>query len=1046
MLAINNPNDILYNAECAVNGGKLGDKGMAAKKLMWFIVPDKVPNVLNHNHWINIPVHPTPIKVDQALQNGDTKPDHQTRRAITFKPHSAGSETSLGEVLVVRPTERNATLEDLLEAILGEFIAVGTTPLIKDVNNIVDQDSSGRLVVVLAEFLNPVLAKATPAEFEMMKHIVLNSRALLWVTNGDIINGGEPDMNLIVGFARTIRYETGAKNFATLDLAFDSGENVNLGPHASKQSMASAITKIATLLLEEPNSSNIDREYAYNNGHLYIPRIFPLQHLNEVLNKKALPQGLESQSLFQTDRVLKLKADERGTLQDMRFDDDTAALRPMHENDIEIEVRASALNVVDLETRSGFLGVECAGIVTRVGSSVSFYHPGDRLMTLGRGCHSSHVRNSTDLFQPIPPYMSFEAAATIPWAYCTAFQALHEVAHLRPGESILIHDTPGGIDQAAIVLAQHFGARVFATARNAEKRRLLIDMLHVDENHVFFSGNLDFVKGIMRLTNHRGVDVVLNSFSDEFLTQSWHCIANSGRFVNLAAQYDAGRSALDMRPFERNATFSSLNLLTTYDDNVLQAGKIFGKIGDLLSKEIVQPIHSILNYGYSDLSEAFRVLRKGDHVGKVVLQAREDDIVPVSFLSTSNSEHWELIANSQVIPSTPKQFQFDPQVSYMLVGGLGGLGRSIAQWMVARGAKSMILLSRSGAQKPEAVQVVNEMRAAGATVTVYACDVADISRLRSIIEECTETLPPIRGVIQAAMNLRDSAFENMSAEDWTASLRPKVQGSRALHEYLPEDLDFFIMLSSCVGIAGNKGQANYAAGNTYQDALALHRQSKGLPATSIDLSWMMGIGVAAENMDLTWRARNTGLEGMNEDELHILLEAAITGKAGNNDAADPSSLPLPAQIITGISTGGMIERSGAAQILWMEDARFAHLRTIDLRRGAEGTLKNKASQLKSQLRDAVDFAAAALAVREALVEQLALSTGLAATDVDVSKPIHAHGVDSIVAVDLRTWAKREVEAEVPALDILGSMPLEELASKIAGLSELVKKSDEEKSG
>lgn len=378
----------------------------------------------------------------------------------------------------------------------------------------------------------------------------------------------------------------------------------------------------------------------------------------------------------------------------------------------------------------------------------------------------------------------------------------------------------------------------------------------------------------------------------------------------------------------------------------------------------------------------------------------------------------------------------------MLVGGLGGLGRSIAQWMVDRGAKSIILISRSGAQKPEATQAVDEMVAEGARVTVFACDVADKSRLTAVIEECTKTLPPIRGVIQAAMNLRDAVFEKMSAEDWTASLRPKVQGSRCLHECLPKNLDFFIMLSSCVGISGNKGQANYAAGNTYQDALALYRRSQGLPATSIDLSWMRGIGVVAENMDLTARVRNMGLEDMQENELHILLEAAIAGKASNSDAADSKELsPLPPQIITGISTGGMVERSSAVEISWMDDARFSHLRIMDLRRATSAGPKNS-SQLKCQLKEAIDFPAAALAVREAFVAQLAQLTGLEKTDVDITKPIHAHGVDSIVAVDLRAWARREVEAEIPALDILGSMPLEELAGRIAKLSELVRVGDE----
>ena len=520
----------------------------------------------------------------------------------------------------------------MLNAMVEELIVWGATPHIKDLNDIIDQDSEGRLVIVLAEFLNPLLSRATPSEFETIKEVVLSSRALLWVSNGDIMNGGEPEMHLIGGLARTIRYETGAKNFATLDLAFNRDRTPSLELSASKHTFASIITKIATLLLEDPNPSNTDREYAYSNGHVYIPRLFPLQHLNEMLNNKILNQGLKAEPLIQEDRVLKLKADDRGMLQEPQFDGNTTSLEPMHNNDIEIEVKASALNVVDLEARNGHLGIECVGIVTKVGSNVRRYQPGDRLMTWGRGCHSTRLRNPAELYQPIPSHISFEAAATIPWAYCTAFHAVYNLAHLKAGESILIHDTHGGVDQAAITLAQHLGARVFATARNLEKRKLLIDTLHIDESHVFFSGNLDFAKGVMRLTNDRGVDVVLNSLSSEFLTQSWHCIAQSGRFVNLAAQYHPGRSILDMQPFERNASFTSLNLLTIYDHDVVEAGKIFARVGELMNEGVVRPLGVILSCGYPDIAEAAKVVRKGAHVGKVVLQARENDIVSVRFL------------------------------------------------------------------------------------------------------------------------------------------------------------------------------------------------------------------------------------------------------------------------------------------------------------------------------------------------------------------------------------------------------------------------------
>ena len=587
---------------------------------------------MDHARWANTEIRTSLDGVDLATQNGAIQREHQTRHTVIIRHTAPRKGTLLGEVLIVRPSEGNATLEEMLNEMVEELIAWGATPYVKDLNNIIDQDSRGRLVIVLAEFLNPLLSQATPSEFETIKHVVLSSRALLWVSNGDIMNGGEPEMHLIGGFARTIRYETGAENFATLDLTFNPNRTPSLELRASKHTVASIITKIATLLLEDPNPSNIDREYAYSNGHVYIPRLFPLQHLNEMLNNKTLTQELKAEPLLQEDHVLKLKADERGMLQEPQFDGDTTALESMHDNDIEIEVRASALNVVDLETRNGHLGIECAGLVTKVGSNVSRYQPGDRLLTWGRGCHSTRVRNPVEMYQPIPPHISFEAAATIPWAYCTAFHVVHNLAHLQPGDSILIHDTHGGVDQAAITLAQHLGARVFATARNLEKRKLLIDNLQMEESHVFFSGNLDFAKGVMRLTNDRGVDVVLNSLSGEFLAQSWHCIAQAGRFINLAVQYHPGRSVLDMQPFERNASFTSLNLLAIYDHDVIEAGKIFARVGELMKEGIARPLQMILSYGYPDIAEAAKVVRKGVYPGKVVLQVREDDMVSVRFL------------------------------------------------------------------------------------------------------------------------------------------------------------------------------------------------------------------------------------------------------------------------------------------------------------------------------------------------------------------------------------------------------------------------------
>jgi len=357
----------------------------------------------------------------------------------------------------------------------------------------------------------------------------------------------------------------------------------------------------------------------------------------------------------------------------------------------------------------------------------------------------------------------------------------------------------------------------------------------------------------------------------------------------------------------------------------------------------------------------------------------------------------------------------------------------VAQWLISHGARSLIFLSRTGAQNPDITSFVTGLRAQGINIGVYKCDISDPQQLSETIEQCTSAHPPIRGVIQCAMNLQDSAFENMTTERWQAALLPKVQGSWNLHASLPQDMDFFIMLASFVGITGNRGQANYAGANAYQDALALHRRARNLPATSIDLGYMHGIGVVADKWAQTSKLRSSGFEGMKEQGLHILLEAAITGRVRGVQGTS-----VPSQVITGVSTGGMIERSGAMDLAWMKDAKFSYLKTVDSRQTKETrTSGSEASQLKRRLREASTKIDSTAVVEEALIAKLVQSTGLDIRELNENKPIHALGLDSLVAIELRGWAKRELKAEISGVDILSNVPIRDVAAKMAEASGLV---------
>tara|TARA_R110002060_G_scaffold51583_1_gene62594 strand:- start:872 stop:1495 length:624 start_codon:yes stop_codon:yes gene_type:complete len=200
-----------------------------------------------------------------------------------------------------------------------------------------------------------------------------------------------------------------------------------------------------------------------------------------------------------------------------------------------------------------------------------------------------------------------------------------------------------------------------------------------------------------------------------------------------------------------------------------------------------------------------------------------------------------------------------PEATYVLVGGLGGLGRSLAMFMVQHGAKHLAFFSRSGATSEGQLNFMNSLKQQGIDARAYACDICDKSQLEVVLQQCSQEMPKIRGVIQGAAVLRvrvftkmldqadnvvqDAIFENMTYDDWVTATRPKMQGSWNLHETMPKDLEFFVFLSSSAGAIGARGQANYNSGNGFQDALAHHRRSRGLAAVSLDLGPILGAGV-----------------------------------------------------------------------------------------------------------------------------------------------------------------------------------------------------------
>lgn len=309
-----------------------------------------------------------------------------------------------------------------------------------------------------------------------------------------------------------------------------------------------------------------------------------------------------------------------------------------------------------------------------------------------------------------------------------------------------------------------------------------------------------------------------------------------------------------------------------------KAAKLVQKVFELVHSGVYKVVQPVTVFDYSNIEQAFQAVQEGQSAGKVILNITEKTMVPT-------------------IPYDTHPLQLHPNATYVLAGGLGGIGRGLAVYLAEHGAKHLAFFSRTGGATPEAQQVLNQLRERHVQANVYACDITDKQKLKATLSTMQEELPPIRGVIQAAMVLRDGLFESMPYENWTAATRPKIAGSWNLHEAMPAELDFFVMLSSIAGIMGNRGQANYAAGCTYQDALAHHRRSLGLPAHVIDLGAVSGMGWFEENKaGLASTAAAMERLAIRPDKLFRLVKSAITGFSD-------ARTRMPTQVVAGIGTG-----------------------------------------------------------------------------------------------------------------------------------------------
>ncbi|KAL8994704.1 MAG: hypothetical protein Q9169_005389 [Polycauliona sp. 2 TL-2023] len=923
-----------------------------------------------------------------------------------------------GEDVVIVTSIRNPPPQGWLDSLLASFKQKAPEKGFPTVGTLETASTAmyyGKICICIAEAAEvPLLYNLDSEGWEGTKAMATTCKGLLWITRGGSDTCEKPELGLAAGFLRTLRNEYVGRPYIALDLDPTTPVWSDLYLPAVVQVLETCFGSLNTASLGDSRAS--EHEYIQRKGSLLIPRF-----VKDISRNKALfpdqidysvPEDIAMEPFQQPTRPISLQVGVPGLLDTLVFADDE---RPCCQSDtlaaemVEIRPQAYGVNPRDVMVAMGqaeepAMGLECAGIITKVGNTAASqgFVSGDSVMCLLCGPFSSRVCVDWKAVVRMPAGMSFEEAASIPLAFTTAWYSLHEVARVKRGQSVLIHAAMDGNGQAATALARHIGAEIFATVDSIEERTILMESWGIPAEHIFSSRDVSFARDVMEATNGRGVDVVLNSLVGSMLQASFNVLAPFGHFIQLGRSDAERNSSLEMRTFARHTSFTAVDVLAMLRFRADDVRFMLAEVARLAMDKVVKPIQPLTVYPMAEVKEAFRLLQAGKHSGKVVLAI---------------SPHEEVA----LLPQRPK-VRLSAHASYLLVGVTG---QSTAIWMVEHGAKNLILLSGNPGQVDSSTDFPTQIQEAGCRVKAIDCDVSCGVELQRAMSSCQqEGFPPVRGIVYGATAFQDSILEEMSMQHYTCATSPYLGGTRNLHAYFPraDELDFFILLSSNAGILGSAGQAGHTAGVAYQDALAQWRGGRGLPCVSIDLGPVKTIGGGKEVVGAQARMAKLGNMWMDEDAVGDVLESAI--------------LKPQAQIMVGINGGPGWHWDGEGASQLGRDARFMGLRYRQQKQQQTG--KRDGSEdgfvLANQLAEANSRSEAERLVGEAIGRKLTEIFGIPTEEMDISKAPTEYGVDSLVAVELRNMLMHQVGSEVASFSILQSVSLGELAKTAAGKS------------
>jgi NADPH:quinone reductase-like Zn-dependent oxidoreductase/SAM-dependent methyltransferase len=551
--------------------------------------------------------------IDVEMKDYASADEHQ--QSVVISTALSQDPRAIKSILLLAEHEE----EIAIASYLSDLVSAADQSIDVRKNSLSTLETVEDVFIVLLEAFTPLIVSCTAHLFERVKQMLIRSKNILWVTRGGAINSEEPGMALVAGLARTLRSEDQGVRIVTLDLDPEESSPVEIG-----QQIWCVFNLAFGSRMTNPSFSEF--EYAVRRGKVMISRLVEDSELGTYVQNSVSQYTPKLEPFMQASRSLGLEIATPGLLETFYWADSVTHSRNLDADEVRVDLKAIGLNFKDLMIAMGQLQglsamlIECSGTVVEVGENArGQFSIGDRVCSLSLDGFASSSNVNHRLLQRIPDDMPFELAAAIPAAYVTALYALRDVARLQKGESVLIHSAAGALGQAAFAVARYLGAgQIFVTIGNLEKKAFIVDHLGIPEENIFSSRSLSFSQGIMRVTQGRGVDVVLNSLSGDATREGCKALGHFGRFIEVGKKDLLLNTRMETRYLEKNITFAVVDssLLVERKPSIFQ--ELLRSAIDLVHAKKVQLLHPITVRPISELEDTFRLMQTGKHMGKLV--------------------------------------------------------------------------------------------------------------------------------------------------------------------------------------------------------------------------------------------------------------------------------------------------------------------------------------------------------------------------------------------------------------------------------------------